>query len=286
MPSLTFVATAHAVRWLGLRPVFADVDPTSWTSIRPQGRGVGLRPARRRSSGCICGAGPATRGGCPRSPTRHQLALLFDAAHAPSAALTRAASHRWFGDAEAFSFHATKVANSFEGGAIATSDGQLAERAPPHDGTSASPNGTRSRGLAGHEREDDRGRRGPMGLTSLEALAALPGAKSGEPTSPTEPGWMGSPGLGLRSLPAPEEHTNHHHVIALVDRRAGGPRRGAMTWSRWLERGGHPGPALLPPRLPPHGALPDRVAGPPPERLPVTERSPGARAPAAHRHAP
>ena len=59
---------------------------------------------------------------------RHGLTLMYDAAHA------LLCSHRGrmiggFGEAEVFSFHATKFVNSFEGGAIATDDDELAHRA-------------------------------------------------------------------------------------------------------------------------------------------------------------
>ena len=70
---------------------------------------------------------PATSTPWPTLAKRHGLRLLYDAAHAFGC------SHAGrmignFGDAEVFSFHATKFLNSGEGGAIVTNDDDLAER--------------------------------------------------------------------------------------------------------------------------------------------------------------
>jgi dTDP-4-amino-4,6-dideoxygalactose transaminase len=262
MPSLTFVATAHAVRWLGLRPVFADVDPTSWT----------LDPARAdelvsSSTTAILGVHLWGRacdtGGLAHVAERHQLALLFDAAHALGC------SHEGrvvggFGDAEAFSFHATKVANTFEGGAIATSDGQLAERLRL----------MRNFGFAETDRVVSLGTNAKMteaaaamGLTSLEALPRFLERNQANHES-YRAGLDGIPGLRLRAFP-PGERTNHHHVIASVDRGQAGLGRDDLVEVLSAEgvlarRYFHPGCHRMEPYLTesPNAA----------ERLPVTER--------------
>src|SRR5205823_5330527 len=122
MPSLTFVATAHAVRWLGLRPVFADVSATTWT-LDPTRAEELLSPSTTAILGVHLWGRACDTGGLAQVAERHQLTLLFDAAHALGCSHEGRAVGG-FGDAEAFSFHATKVANSFEGGAIATNDRQ------------------------------------------------------------------------------------------------------------------------------------------------------------------
>jgi dTDP-4-amino-4,6-dideoxygalactose transaminase len=126
LPSFTFVATAHALRWLGLDPVFCDIDPRTHT-LDPERVQAKITP---RTSG-ILGVHVWGRA-CPVEElsdlaSKHNLALLFDAAHAFGC------THGGrmlgsFGDLEVFSFHATKFFNSFEGGAITTKNAELADR--------------------------------------------------------------------------------------------------------------------------------------------------------------
>jgi dTDP-4-amino-4,6-dideoxygalactose transaminase len=126
VPSLTFVATAHALQWQELTPVFCDVDPQGY-NIDPVRAEELITP---RTSGIV----GVHLWGRPCDVTRlaslaesHNLRLIFDAAHALGC------SHGGsmiggFGAAEVFSFHATKFINSFEGGAVATNDDEVAAR--------------------------------------------------------------------------------------------------------------------------------------------------------------
>lgn len=127
VPAFTFVATAHALQWQGITPIFCDVDPATHT-VDPASVERLITP---RTTG-ILGThlwGRACRvdelGDIAR---RHGLKLLFDAAHAFGCS-DRGRMVGGFGDAEVFSFHATKFVNSFEGGAIVTADPALADRA-------------------------------------------------------------------------------------------------------------------------------------------------------------
>lgn len=126
VPSFTFVATAHALQWQMITPVFCDVDPQTHT-IDPARIEELITP---RTTGII---GVHTWGracnveALQEIADRHGLTLLFDAAHAFRC------SHGGrpiggFGKAEVFSFHATKFFNTLEGGAIATNDEAFAER--------------------------------------------------------------------------------------------------------------------------------------------------------------
>ena len=123
VPSWTFIATAHALAWIGLKPVFADIDPVSWC-IDP--RSVEALVTSETTAilgvhlfGRFCDAQHLQE-----IADEHRLRLLFDAAH------TVGCSRRGVvGDAEVLSFHATKVCNSFEGGAIITDDDAIADRA-------------------------------------------------------------------------------------------------------------------------------------------------------------
>jgi dTDP-4-amino-4,6-dideoxygalactose transaminase len=126
LPSFTFVATAHAVAWNSLRPVFADVDPQTLTlSPASAARAVGVRTSAvlaTHTFGTPCDVlalGELAR----RSGVR----LFFDAAHAFGSRHAAGPVGR-FGDAEVFSLSPTKVLVAGEGGIVATDDDLLAER--------------------------------------------------------------------------------------------------------------------------------------------------------------
>jgi dTDP-4-amino-4,6-dideoxygalactose transaminase len=127
LPSLTFVATAHALTWCGVRPVFADIDPET----------MNLDPRRVETAVTDETAGilavhlwgrPADVDGLADVAQRRGLGLLFDAAHAFGCACG-GKPVGGFGDAEVLSFHATKFFHTLEGGAIVTDDADLARRA-------------------------------------------------------------------------------------------------------------------------------------------------------------
>ncbi len=126
VPSFTFIATAHALQWQEITPVFADVDPTTHTldplkverMITP--RTTGIVGVHLWGRGCDVES-------LEDIARRRNLKLMFDAAHAFGC------SHKGrmiggFGNAEVFSFHATKFFNTFEGGAITTNDDELAKK--------------------------------------------------------------------------------------------------------------------------------------------------------------
>jgi len=126
VPSFTFIATAHALQWQEITPVFCDIDPISHT-LNPERIEAMITP---RTSGIIgvhvwghsCNIEAITK-----IAQQHNLKLIFDASHAFGN------SHKNqmignFGDAEVFSFHATKFLNTFEGGAITTNNDELAAK--------------------------------------------------------------------------------------------------------------------------------------------------------------
>jgi dTDP-4-amino-4,6-dideoxyglucose len=127
VPSLTFAATAHAVSWMGLTPVFCDVDPGTGT-IDP---GHARKLISRRTAGILAvhlWGRPHALDELAEVAGKARIRLFYDAAHA-FGATWQGRPVGSFGDAEAFSFHATKFVNSFEGGAIVTNDDELAARA-------------------------------------------------------------------------------------------------------------------------------------------------------------
>ncbi len=126
VPSFTFAATAHALQWIGVTPVFCDVDPATHTvDVRDVERCI--TPRTTGILGVHLWGNACDTGALEKIARRHNLRLLYDAAHA----LGCSHSGRMignFGQAEVFSFHATKFCNSFEGGAITTNDDRLAAR--------------------------------------------------------------------------------------------------------------------------------------------------------------
>ncbi len=126
VPAFTFVATPHSVHWEGLEPVFVDIDPH--THLMDPDKVEALITPR---TSAILGVHTWGRA-CNPSQLReiadkHGLELYFDAAHAFGCKHDGKMIGN-FGRCEVFSFHATKFFNTFEGGAIATNDDELAAR--------------------------------------------------------------------------------------------------------------------------------------------------------------
>jgi perosamine synthetase len=126
VPALTFVATANAVHYTGARPVFADVDPVTWT-IRPDeverlvtSRTVAILPVH------LYGA-MAPMVELQEIAAQHGLRILEDAAEAHGAAIGVRRAGTW-GDMAAFSFFGNKIITTGEGGMLTTGDAGLAAR--------------------------------------------------------------------------------------------------------------------------------------------------------------
>lgn len=126
IPAFTFIATAHALQWQGITPVFCDVDPQSHNidaclvkeMITPRSTGI---------IGVHLWGRPCDIEILTKIAQKHRLELLFDAAPAFGCSY-KGRMIGSFGDAEVFSFHATKFLNTFEGGAVVTNDDELASR--------------------------------------------------------------------------------------------------------------------------------------------------------------
>ncbi|MFB3739108.1 MAG: DegT/DnrJ/EryC1/StrS family aminotransferase [Candidatus Velamenicoccus archaeovorus] len=126
VPSFTFMASAHAVVWNGLRPVFADVDGATLT-LDPGSveKAVGVRTSAIVATH-VYGT-PCDVEGLRAVAHRHGIRLFFDAAHA-FGSLHGGRHVGGFGEAEVFSLSPTKPLTAAEGGIIATDDDVLAER--------------------------------------------------------------------------------------------------------------------------------------------------------------
>lgn len=124
MPAFTFVATAHAFSWLGLRPVFCDVEADTHT-LDARAAAAMLTPATRAVTAVHLWGNACDTTALQRVTDAHGVPLIYDAAHA-FATETRHGPVGGFGAAEVFSFHATKFFNTMEGGAVTTNDDALA----------------------------------------------------------------------------------------------------------------------------------------------------------------
>lgn len=218
IPSFTWVATAHAMEWIGAVPVFCDIDPVTGTADPEQvERLVGER-TKAILAVHVFGR-PCDVDGLSEVAERNGVPLLFDAAHA--FANTRGGVPvGGFGSAEVFSFHATKFVNSFEGGAVVTDDADVAERA---------------RSMVQQGLDPERRVVGPgtvarmseisaaMGLTSLEILDRLFEVNARNHDC-YERGLKGVPGVTLRGG-EPGERNNRQYVVVEIDAEVAGVHR-------------------------------------------------------------
>jgi len=125
VPSWTFVATAHALSWQGITPVFADIDPATH-NLDPAAVRRMVSPRTTGIIGVHLWGRPAPVQALQALADEFGLHLMYDAAHAFGSSL---GGRRigGFGACEVLSFHATKLFNTFEGGAVLTDDDALAE---------------------------------------------------------------------------------------------------------------------------------------------------------------
>ena len=111
VPSFTFIATAHALQWRGITPIFCDIDPHTH-NIDPRRVERMITPRTTGLLGVHLWGRPCDAGALAEIARRHDLRLLFDSAHAFGCSY-RGQMIGNLGDAEVFSFHATKVFNTF-----------------------------------------------------------------------------------------------------------------------------------------------------------------------------
>jgi dTDP-4-amino-4,6-dideoxygalactose transaminase len=125
VPSWTFVATAHALYWQGITPVFADIDPATH-NLDPNAVRRMITPRTTGIIGVHLWGRAAPVDELQAIADQHGLKLMFDAAHAFGSTYKGKSIGR-FGECEVFSFHATKSFNTMEGGAVTTNNDELAE---------------------------------------------------------------------------------------------------------------------------------------------------------------
>lgn len=228
VPSFTFVATAHAVKWQGLSPVFADIEPKNHT-IDAASVAKLITPSTTGIVGVHVWGGPCAIDDLEQVARENGLTLLFDAAHAFSCEANGSMIGN-FGAAEVLSFHATKFVNSFEGGAITTNDDEFATRARL----------MRNFGFVGYDDVAYIGTNGKMseiaaamGLVSLDAMPEVL-QRNIENYEAYREATQDLPGVRLVDLHR-EERRNLQYVVLVVDEAEAGISRDALLRIFWEE---------------------------------------------------
>jgi dTDP-4-amino-4,6-dideoxygalactose transaminase len=218
IPSFTWVATPHALDWIGAVPVFCDVIEESG-SADPASVERLVGPKTRGILGVHVFGRPCQVNELAEVAQRYGIPLLFDAAHAFGCTY-KGRPIGGFGGAEVFSFHATKYINTFEGGAIVTNDDKLAERARAMRNLGF----TDDRevvwcGTAARMNEIS----AAMGLTSLEAMEEIIDANRRNHIL-YEQSLSHIPGLKVRSE-AQGERANYQYLVVEVNADEAGVSR-------------------------------------------------------------
>ena len=112
----SFVATAHALRWNNIKPRFVDIDPKTF-NLDPKKIEAAITPSTTAILPVHCYGNPCDVDAIDEIAKKYDLSVIYDAAHAFGVEC-HCGSILNHGDLSVLSFHATKVFNTFEGGAI------------------------------------------------------------------------------------------------------------------------------------------------------------------------
>ncbi len=122
----SFVATTHALWWNNIKPVFADIDSQTFT-LNPEKVEAAITPRTTAILPVHVYGYPCKVHELQRIADTYGLKLIYDAAHTFGAKLN-GTSLCSFGDLSILSFHATKVFNTFEGGAVVSGNEKTKQR--------------------------------------------------------------------------------------------------------------------------------------------------------------
>ncbi len=261
LPAFTFVATAHALKWQEITPVFCDVDPHTH-NLDPQLVERLITPRTTAIVGVHLWGRGCDVDALVEIARRRGLQLLFDAAHA-FGCTAGGRQIGGFGACEVFSFHATKFVHAGEGGAVTTNDDRLAARL----------RSMRNFGFAGYDNVTAVGTNGKLseiaaaiGLTSLESREQFIAVNRAHHARYSE-NLANVAGMQV-AVYDPEEQNNYQYVVVEIDEAAAGLSRDELVQVLFAEnvlarRYFYPGCH----RMEPYRTL---LAGNPP-LLPVTE---------------
>jgi len=122
----SFVATAHSLLWNGIKPVFTDIDARSF-NLDPAKIEAAITPHTTAIMPVHCYGNPCDVEAIQKIADNYNLRVIYDAAHAFGVKDAGGSILR-HGDLSVLSFHATKVFNTFEGGAIICPDAKTKKR--------------------------------------------------------------------------------------------------------------------------------------------------------------
>jgi dTDP-4-amino-4,6-dideoxygalactose transaminase len=122
----SFVATSHSLLWNGIKPVFADIDPITF-NLDPNKIEAAITPQTTAIMPVHCYGHPCAVDAIQKIADNYGLKVIYDAAHA-FGVQNEKGSILNYGDLSVLSFHATKVFNTFEGGAIVCPDAKTKQR--------------------------------------------------------------------------------------------------------------------------------------------------------------
>ena len=122
----SFVATAHSLLWNGIKPVFVDIDPNT-LNMDPAKIEAAITPHTTAIMPVHCYGQPCDVDAIQKIADNYNLKVIYDAAHA-FGVTCHCGSVLNHGDLSVLSFHATKVFNTFEGGAIVCPDAKTKQR--------------------------------------------------------------------------------------------------------------------------------------------------------------
>lgn len=122
----SFVATTHALWWNGIKPVFVDIDPTTG-NLDPNKIEAAITPRTTAIMPVHVYGKPCDTERIQEIADKYGLKVIYDAAHAFGVKVN-GASILNAGDMSTLSFHATKVYNTIEGGALVMHDEQTKKR--------------------------------------------------------------------------------------------------------------------------------------------------------------
>ena len=122
----SFVATTHSIWWNGLKPVFVDIDPNT-CNLDPERIEAAITPETVAIMPVHCYGQPCDTEKMQEIADRHGLKVIYDAAHAFGVEKDEKSILN-AGDISTLSFHATKVYNTLEGGAIVCQTAEMKQK--------------------------------------------------------------------------------------------------------------------------------------------------------------
>ncbi len=214
LPSFSFISTAHTLLGQGIKPVFCDIDPDTW-NIDPDHCQSLVTSKTTAIIGTHLWGRPCEVDRLDQFAQQANIPLIFDAAHAFGCTHNGNRIGR-FGTAEVFSFHATKVFHTFEGGAVTTNDSDLAENLRM----------IRNFGFTGYDQVEAIGTNAKMpevcaamGLANLQSLNHF-FDKNRDTYQRYEKALQDIPGLELIAFDPQEVHNNHYIVLNIEQKES------------------------------------------------------------------